>query len=295
MHLYAGLVLLPWILFFGASGVLFNHPNLGEQVSAFRVGPERIREVTGLTGWKPDALAAEVVRALNVRAGKPAYSLDPELPSRLNGMLVLKANAAEGKHIVLYEPERSFAIVATRFGRPQGDDAPFATDDLALPEYTLPALEGKLQGLLAAQGLTAQGPLHGDPRMAPTLELRLKDESGQRWNVSYSVGKGALTARRSEQWPNIGLSQLFTTLHTTHHFPIGLKARWFWALFQDLLGIAMVFWGLSGMVMWWQLKVTRIAGLASLLAALGIAGAVAFGTASELFFGDVAQQLGPGE
>jgi len=91
------------------------------------------------------------------------------------------------------------------------------------------------------------------------------------------------------------VSQLFAALHMTHHFPMGVGARWFWALFQDLLGVAMVFWGLSGLIMWWQLKATRVIGAISLLSALAIAGVVAYGTANDLLFGDVAQKLGPGD
>jgi hypothetical protein len=295
IHLYAGLVLLPWLMFFGVSGLLFNHPNLGEQVSAFRVGPERMRELTELTPWDVQSAAGEIVAKLNADAGQAAYELDGEFPARLNGLLVLKAPAANGQHLLLFDPERAVGIVATRTARPQGEPAPFATAHLDLPRYSLSELEGKLSGLLSKTGTAADSTLKGDAKLSPTIELRLRDRRNELWNVSYAVGTGRVSGRRADQLPNLGVSQLFSMLHTTHHFPLGLGARWFWAFFQDLLGVAMVFWGLSGFVMWWQLKATRIAGALSLLAALTVAGVVAFGTASDLLFGDVAQKLGPGE
>ncbi|HKO53154.1 MAG TPA: PepSY domain-containing protein [Polyangiaceae bacterium] len=295
VHLYAGLVLLPWSMFFGASGLLFNHPNLGEQVSAFRLGPDRVHALTGLAPWDLQAVASELVVKLNAGAGRPAYTLDPEFAVRLNGRVILKAPAPNGQHLLLFNPERAVGIVATRSARPEGDPAPFATTHLELPQYSLPRLEQQLSDLLVKTGTPGPSTLKADPKLAPTLELRAKDDRGQLWNVSYAVGTGEVSGRLRDQLPNLGLSQLLSMLHTTHHFPLGLGVRWFWALFQDLLGVAMVFWGLSGLVMWWQLKVTRVVGAISLLSALGIAGAVAYGTASDLLFGDIAQKLGPGD
>jgi len=295
VHLYAGLVLLPWLMFFGASGLLFNHPNWGERVSAFRLGPERVHQLTGLSPWNLQQVAREVVAKLNASAGQQLYTLDPAFASRLQGTLVLKAPAPNGQHLLLFNPERAVGIVATRSARPEGDPAPFATTHLDLPEYSLGELEGKLSDILTKTNTPGPAPFKGDPRLSPTLELRLKDQRGQLWNVTYGVGSGKVTGRRADQLPNLGVSQLFAALHMTHHFPMGVGARWFWALFQDLLGVAMVFWGLSGLIMWWQLKATRVIGAISLLSALAIAGVVAYGTANDLLFGDVAQKLGPGD
>jgi hypothetical protein len=215
--------------------------------------------------------------------------------ARLNGLLILKAPAPNGQHVLLFNPERAVGIVATRSARPEGEPAPFATDHLELPQYSFDGLERKLSELLAKTGTPSASPLKGDPKLSPTLELRLRDPRGELWNVSYAVGTGQVSGRRADQPPSLGVSQLFSMLHTTHHFPMGLHARWFWALFQDVLAVAMVFWGLSGLIMWWQLKATRVVGTISLISALGIAGVVAYGTASELLFGDVAQKLGPGD
>ncbi|WP_437530058.1 hypothetical protein WME79_48995 [Sorangium sp. So ce726] len=294
IHMYTGLFLLPWLLFFGASGVLFNHPNVGEDVRGQRVGPDEMAQLTGLTPWRPQAVAEAVVAEMN-RADAGAYTLDPGFASRFNGVAVLKARDAEGQHMLLLDLERSAGILAFRRARPSGAKAPFSGAAPDLPQYSLTDVEARLAGLLEKKGLKVPGPLRGQAELAPELEFRVRDREGVSWNVAYDIATGSVAGRRSDQWPSIGVSQLFAKLHTTHHFPMKLGARWLWALFEDLLGLAMVVWAISGLFMWWQMKPTRIAGVASIAAAIGLAGAVMVGTASEILFGDVPQALGPGE
>lgn len=293
--MYAGIVLMPWLAFFGLSGFFFNHPNLGEPVTSRGLPPPKLKELTGFVPWQPREVAERVVAGLNEREPAPRYAVDSEFASRYSGTVVMKAPSAEGQHVLLLNPERGMAILAHREARPEGRAAPFAGTQVTLPEYSLTALNERFHGLLQTQSLSATGPLTVDPKLAPKLEFRLKDASGDVWNVSYELATGIVTGRLSREWPSIGFSQLIAKLHTTHHYTFGVQARWFWAMFEDLLGLAMLFWGASGLLMWWQLKATRVAGIASLLVALGIGGAVAFGTARDVLFGNVKQQLGPGE
>lgn len=286
---------MPWLAFFGLSGVFFNHPNIGEPVTSRALPPPLLEELTGFAPWPPHAVAERVVAGLNERDPAQRYTVDASFASRYSGAVVMKAPSEQGMHVVLLNPERGFGILAYREARPQGKAAPFAGAQVALPEYSLAALNDRFHGLLASQGLAGTAPLTVDPKLAPQVEFRLKDAAGEVWNVSYALGSGTVTGRLSREWPSIGFSQLIAKLHTTHHYTFGVQARWFWALFEDLLGLAMLFWGVSGLAMWWQLKATRVAGLASLLVALGIGGAVAYGTARDVLFGDVKQQLAPGE
>jgi hypothetical protein len=127
----------------------------------------------------------------------------------------------------------------------------------------------------------------------PTRSSRPR--SGELWNARYDLGSSSLNARKSDEWPSLGMTQLFSMLHTTHHFPLNLGARWLWAFFEDLLGVTMMFWAFSGLLMWWQLKATRFWGVLSLVGAFGLSAVVMYATARELTFGHVAQALGPGE
>lgn len=50
---------------------------------------------------------------------------------------------------------------------------------------------------------------------------------------------------------------LLLRLHLAYGFPASVNARWFWAIVVDAMFLAMVFWGLSGVVMFWQIKAVR--------------------------------------
>jgi hypothetical protein len=293
--MYAGIVLMPWLAFFGLSGFFFNHPNLGEPITSRGLPPPKLKELTGFVPWQPGVVAERVVSGLNERDPSQRYTVDSAFTSRYSGTVVMKAPSEQGLHLLLLNPERGMGILAHREARPEGRAAPFAGTQVVLPEYSLTALNDRFGDLLQKQHLAAMGPLVVDSKLAPKLEFRLKDASGDAWNVSYELATGVVSGRLSREWPSIGFSQLIAKLHTTHHYSFGVQARWFWALFEDLLGLAMLFWAVSGLVMWWQLKATRRAGAVSLLVALGIGGAVAFGTARDVLFGNVKQQLGPGE
>ena len=43
--------------------------------------------------------------------------------------------------------------------------------------------------------------------------------------------------------------ELLAKLHTTHHYPLSVRATWFWALLADLTAITLVLWALSGLAM----------------------------------------------
>jgi hypothetical protein len=296
-HMFAGLLLLPWILFYGLSGILFNHPNVGEKLQGRPLPPGRLAQEAGFSAWQPVGMAEQVVQALNAARDPEAgpFALDPAFESRFSGPIVLKAPAPEGQHFVLLDAARGFGVLATRWARPPGERPPFQGLQLDLPRYSLARLEASFGGLLASHRLQSSAPLRADLKIAPHLELRMIDARGARWNVSYALADGTLSGRRADQWPSLGVSQLFAMLHTTHHYPVQVGARWFWAFFQDLLGVLMVFWAVTGVLMWWQMRPTRIAGAVSILLALGVAALVLYGTTREITFGHVPQVLGPGE
>lgn len=294
VHLYAGLFLLPWLMFFGVSGILFNHPNVGEDVVGRRVSPADIEQATSLAPWPASQVGRDVVAYLN-QHGVGRYDVDADFDARYSGLIIFKAPSADGQHTFLFEPQSTRGILATRKARPEGPAAPFSKTVAKLPQYNFEGLDTQVAGLMEHKSVVSKGPLRAQDHMAPKVEFRMRDAEGTRWNVTYDLATGEVDGRRTDQFPSVGISQLFAKLHTTHHFTLGLRAQWFWALFEDLLGLAMVLWALTGLFMWWQLKPTRTIGIAVLLASLGLAGAIMAGTAAEILFGNVEQVLGPGE
>jgi hypothetical protein len=294
VHMFAGLVMLPWLLFFGVSGLLFNHPGLGAEVRAQRVSPTELRALGVAGPWEPRQAAERVLAALNAQGGE-RYALDPEFVPRLSGFTLLSAPAPEGRYVLLLDMTQAGGVLVRRTQRERTQDADFAPTPLALPELTTAHLETKLGGLLSRHHLPQIEPLKAHPKIAPELLLRAHDSQGTRWNLQYDTRSGTLSGRRSDAFPSLGVAQILASMHTAHHFPLRVGALWFWALFEDLLGLTMVIWALSGLVMWWQVKRTRLAGVLSIAAALGIAAVVMGGALSELHFGAVKEQLGPGD
>jgi hypothetical protein len=69
--------------------------------------------------------------------------------------------------------------------------------------------------------------------------------------------------------------RFLTRLHLAHGYPGEQNARWFWAVVVDAMAFVMVFWGVSGIFMWWQIKATRKFGF--LVLVLSVAAATALG------------------
>lgn len=292
VHMYLGIFLVPWLFLFGISGVLFNHPNVGEQVKGTPVPAARLTELTGFAGWNAAELAQRIVDTLNQQ--KPnGFAVGTALPPSFHGPALLTADSPAGRHTALVDVGLGRAFVISRAARPGSEEVPFK-QQLDMPGISIADVERQLAQLLPGLNLEAKTPLVANPKIAPELRFVMRDVSGEQYNVTYNTGNAELGGRRADSWSPVGVSQFMGMLHTTHHFTPKFGARWLWAFFQDILGLAMAFWAVSGLAMWWQLKATRIAGIASIVVALGLAAWVMWGTASELMFGEVMQQLGPG-
>ncbi len=293
VHMYTGLFFFPWAMLFGLSGVLFNHPNAFEDVRGRRVATTELQEVTGLSPWQPGQIAERVVRELNRRGGE-RYELSTDYESELSGVSVFSAKAEQGRHVVLLEMQNATAIVATRSARPEPPPVPFAGARVVLPEVSLSHLQEKLGPLLASRNLSSQGELTAHPRISQQLRFRMLGADGTAYNTIYDLRTGALSGRRTDTWPSLGLSQYLGKLHTAHHFPARPGWMTVWAAMEDLLGLTLLAWGASGLVMWWQMRPTRRWGSLCVVATLAFVALAVWGTSSQLLFGPVAQALGPG-
>ena len=50
-------------------------------------------------------------------------------------------------------------------------------------------------------------------------------------------------------------------MHFTSDYPREIGIRTFWAVAVDAISLLMMFWVLSGILMWWQMKVVRQIGM----------------------------------
>ena len=84
--------------------------------------------------------------------------------------------------------------------------------------------------------------------------------------LTYSPADRTLVIERMQPRPNAFLERF----HRRRGYATGYALDTAWAVAVDLFIIAMVFWVLSGLWMWWGMKVTRWFGLASLVAGTGM-------------------------
>ena len=298
-HMYLGLLLFPWLLVFGVSGMLFNHPNFGEDVKMRELSGEQLRSLTGLESVDAGGIAREVVAKLNAEGSGQGerYQLDPDFGSRFSGFTVMMAPGEGVNHILIVDLNDGTGTLATRAtgsSQPR-DPAPFSGETVSLPEHSLAAVESRMAQLLPKLDIQAKTPLRANPRSAPEVRFRMTDAKERVWNVTYNLGSGRLDGRLAEATPELSVNELLSKLHTTHHYPLDMGFTWVWALFADITGLMIVFWAVSGMFMWWQMKPTRVIGVAAISLALGLGLVVIGGTLAELQFGNVQKRTGPGD
>jgi hypothetical protein len=282
-HMYLGLVLAPWVVFFGVSGMLFNHPGVGEAVEARPLSPALLRDQAQLAPLDVGALARDVVREL-AQPGE-SYLLDESFAAELHGSTALATDSKGQKHLVLLHLPSARGIVLSRPDHTP-PHAPFA-GKLAKPPIRLDELSMQLSPLLPSLGIPESDAQRLTLRTAPSLRFRMVDQAGQRWNVTYDLGSGRVDGRPSGRSPDLSLHDLLGAMHKTHHYPKELGPTTFWALLADLTGLTLVLWALTGIAMWWQLKRTRMLGLLALSAGLLVAALVMLGNHRELRFGNV--------
>ncbi len=282
IHMYTGLILLPWVILFGFSGMLFNHPDLSGSVEV--VSSHSAAEVDALQSFdepNPNALADEIVSKINEAEG-PGFKRASESDAVIEGALVYQGNAKDGRTTVTLSPNDGSAVVR-QSSAPKGGAKP------SFPS----SLEGELSGydsdgaarvagrLLEEAGVEIEGEMVEVERGAASVRFRIVSEDGtSRWNVSHNLVTGALSVREISAPLGIDLYSILTQLHKTHHYPDRFSARWLWTAFGDATGITMVFWGISGLIMWWQIKPTRVMGVAGLSVAAVIGFVIFAGTIS---------------
>ncbi len=281
VHLYTGLVLLPFVLFFGVSGVLFNHPGIGRDIEAREISPAELAQLAGMQAWDTEALAQQVVDRLNADA-PGRYTLDPAEPGRIFGPTVFMGRQPDGTGVsVAFQLGDGLATVSERNLEGGPPAPPFAGDTVELDGHSVATAQQSANRLLASLGYDAK--LRPHPRPAAQLRFRVQDTDGKAWNVSWDTATGQLDGRdaNASRGPLVELSD---SLHKRHHYPKTFGVAWLWALFADITGITMVVWALTGMVMWWQLKPTRLIGVFALIAALVGGGVIFSGMADEIGF-----------
>lgn len=105
------------------------------------------------------------------------------------------------------------------------------------------------------------------------------EADGKVWTATYNPLTGGVSGKPADaddSKPDVGWRRFLTRLHTTHGYPGETNAKWFWAVVVDVMAFVMCFWGVSGLLMWWQLKGTRRVGFVILVLSAAAAAGLGF-------------------
>ena len=93
----------------------------------------------------------------------------------------------------------------------------------------------------------------------PDLKFVVTDQN-KKWTASYNWLTKQVTGVEGEPQIDLPWRSFVLMLHLGHKYPNEFGSKWFWALGVDAMALTLCFWGLSGIVMWWQIKATRRIG-----------------------------------
>jgi hypothetical protein len=220
----------------------------------------------------------QVVAALNAKFAskgvpeRPFAFVDPPQARFTRDRLDARARGPGQEHTVLVDLASGEARVST-LEQVESHQAPFAMRGLKVPGGLAERVKSGLPKALTQHGLAAD---EAGIAVGTELVFHLRAE-GRVWQAKYNVQTGTVTGTPLEARQPLGLRRFLTQLHMSHGYPSQGAARWLWAVCVDAMFVSMVFWGLSGVLMWWQIKAVRKTGAVVLATSLAVAALLACG------------------
>ena len=315
IHLFSGLFMLPWVLLYGFTALLFNHPKISmdpqTEIKNFTLidesrdampspfnlahlavesAQEKIKETEGTE-------TIELAEPANAVFTRSVFGSTENDDATLT--LIMDLNTGTGylrKRYKTFEPEKEESPNPTiKAGFPVSitkDPVKKFTDSVTelvnetefdiskLNVRSFPTIEfdaivdGERQRMRYSRTTSRRPTSSANMNQSESkTEEQVKPE--YRGNLSI-VGSNP----RDLNWRNYLLR-----LHMAHGYPVQKNHRWFWAIAVDLMFASMVFWGLSGVVMWWQIRRTRRIGMILLIGSAIVATWLAIGMHWELVNG----------
>lgn len=265
-HLYLGVALLPWVFLYGATAVLFNHSDWfndarKQELGIVEAGPGAI---LGLPD--PDLVAAAVFERLREKDGDDLQMLAGS--TEWLGSLQFNATSESEKAFVALHPEGRGGYARMTPADDDLEDAPGWRKVESLDDYR--PLERDARDTVAEAGselLSAQGLTFESLRVRRFPETRFRFTDGVDEYVCDVGMDGQIEIVPVEELSTLRTRLL--RLHIAHGDPGYGGARRNWAFIVDVMGFAMLIWGISGVVMWWMIRPTRTLGLVALVSGVG--------------------------
>jgi hypothetical protein len=263
--------MIPWVFLYGVSAFLFNHPDAFPDREVRSIGPA---EIAG-TGFEdfPDApaIAARVVEVMNARSsGRELRLIGPGGSASFSRDLqaTVKGDGTDYR-IQLDLDSRLGTFSAARAPR-VGMKDDLLQDSVQLADSPKDRLVRAISALTSRLGLDSTT---AKVRAAPDVVFAA-ESCGKVYRLTYNLQSGVVSALEDgDSAERLTTRSFLTQLHKKREYPGRIDARWFWAVGVDATSALMVFWGASGILMWWQIKSMRRWG-SFVLAASALAAAV---------------------
>lgn len=288
-HLYLGLFLFPWAVLYGVTGFLFNHPTAFSDQNARSFSQEDWKGTSLAEPLAVASIAQEVVDALNQRSSGANYTLvNPEQATFVREFATASIKTEKQQISVFLDVLGRGGTIRTVDEPTNLERAPFA---VGVPSPSRQRGMGMMGGMShngsqRSEKLSIADPLHerikqsipglltklgyptGDVSIGtfPDLVFHMNAD-GKTWVVSYNAPAGNVSGRPIDSpGEPLSIRRFLTRLHLAHGYTFSFGSRWVWAVFVDLMAFVMLFWGGSGLLMWWQIKMTRRWGLMAVAA-----------------------------
>ncbi len=294
-HLYFGLLLFPWAILYGVTAFLFNHPTAFSDQPTVTFGADAVAGTPLETLPSAAEQAEAVVKLLNARQSPAApYALGPGAVKYSREFAFATVKVKDRTVNVLFDVKNGGGTIRVTPDKPKVEPptAPFAIGNASRSpsESPRPSQSGA--------GLLLENPLHerfkaaippllertgfpsGDVTVTSVPDLVFPiDVGGKTWTATYNPMTGAISGKPTdaEEKPELSVRRFLLRLHLAHGYPGEPNARWYWAAVVDAMAFVLCFWGLTGLVMWWQIKAARRAGAVVLV--LSAVAATALGVA----------------
>lgn len=272
MHLYAGLLMLPWVLMYGITGAMFNHQGLFPRAEFRPVAGDEVAEVMQAFPTA-EGLAQQVVAAIQEKAPDAAIELAAEPNAEFTNDLSFEVNGPEGRDVVYIDPVDHSTEMG--WNAPNNEELQPLLTDIRHIQLSPNPQDIARRAAAAAMEL---GGRYGDgqnPRPFGWTKLNFLARVNQEpARITYVLKDGHIDVTKFDGNDGMPLRHFLLRLHTSHGQPPHWNGRMFWSLAVDIMAIAMVLWACTGVLMWWQIKRTRMTGAILLLISAGTATAL---------------------
>ncbi len=284
-HLYLGLALFPWAILYGFTAFIFNHPAV---LSDLPVTYFTRADLVGTPLENPPSArdqAAALVAAINEKQ-KPLvpYVLGAGEVRHVNRDWIVGSVKVGPRSIsVLYDPRTASGMMReTAPTKPAAEQAPFSTgpgegaptrgmgmgmapmkrqtNGITLENNLIDLFKAAVPTLLERKRLPT-----GEVTVTMVPDLKFPVAAGdQAWTATYNPLTTVVSGVAGKDQSDLTFRNFLLRMHLARGYPGEINTKWFWAVGVDAMAIVLCFWGLSGLLMWWQIKSTRKLGFAVL-------------------------------